>query len=326
MRLRRPLRLLPVLAAAFLLPMASASAAQPPKVVASIAPLHSLAASVMAGVGQPDLLLPAQTSPHDFSLKPSQAQALRKADLVLWVGPRLESFLKKPLAGLSDKGRQLAMAELPGVVSHEVREGGPWETHEHHHEHEGHDQAKDGEKHAEHDEHGELEIDGHMWLDVANATLFAEVLASRLAALDPANGEKYRKNAEDLKTRLAALDGDLKKEMAGLAGKPFVVYHDAFQYFEKRYGLSGAGSITLDERKPSAKKLAAIKKKIAELKAVCVFREPQAPARLAELAAEGTSAKLGVLDALGSGQTVGPDLYTGMLKGVAASLKECLAK
>lgn len=315
---KRTMLALLAVAAALLSPSMSQAEGQPPRLLVSIAPLHSLASAVMEGVATPELLMSAKSSPHDFSLKPSQAKQLQKADLVLWVGPQLESFLDKPVKGLAGKGRLLTISEIPGIRLLQVREGGPWEAHDHDHE------AHDGKGHK-HDHEEALETDGHLWLDIANAKLTADVLASRLAAIDPANGERYRQNAVQLALSLDKLDENVKRELTGLAGKPYVVYHDAFQYFETRYGLTGAGSITLEERQPSAKKLAAMKRKISDLKAVCVFREPQAPAKLAQLVAEGTQAKLDVLDDLGSELTPGAGLYPDLMLGIARNLRRCLA-
>jgi zinc transport system substrate-binding protein len=289
-----------------LLASASAMASEPPKVLVSLAPLHSLAASVMKGAATPELLMPASASPHDFSLKPSDAKRIQNADLVLWVGPQMESFLSKPLVGLKDKQRLLTVSELPGMLLLEPREGGPWEVHA-----DGHG-------------HGEQEQDGHLWLDIGNAKLLAGALAERLSSLDPAHGALYRQNAAELSARLDRLDRELKDRLAPLAGKPYVVYHDAFQYFEKRYGLAPAGSITLEERAPSAKTVARLRAKIAKLKAACVFKEPQAPEKPVLMVAEGLNVKIGSLDDLGATLTPGMQLYEDLLKGAAASLADCL--
>lgn len=280
-----------------------------PAVLVSIPPLHSLAASVMAGAGSPDLLMPGSASPHDFSLKPSQAQQIQKADLVVWVGPEMEGFLVKPLKGLKDKGKLLTMSAVSGMTKLEPREGGPWEAHAHEAEH----------------AHGELETDGHLWLDIGNARLLVGALADKLAALDPAQADLYRKNAKVLEARLEQLDASLKRDLAPLSGQSYVVYHDALQYFERRYGLTPAGSITLEERKPSAKTIARLRQKIAKLGAKCVFKEPQAPARPAEMLAEGLPVRIGSLDDLGAGIEPGPALYERLLQGLSENLRGCLA-
>lgn len=294
-----------------LLSTAVEAAEAKPRVLVSIPPLHSLAASVMAGAGSPDLLMPGSASPHDFSLKPSQAQQIQKADLVVWVGPEMEGFLMKPLRGLKDKGKLVTMSALPGMTKLEPREGGPWEAHAHEEE----------QGHA----HGDLETDGHLWLDIGNARLLAAALALKLAALDPAQADIYRQNAKALDARLEQLDASLKRDLAPLAGHSYVVYHDAMQYFERRYGLMPAGSITLEERKPSAKTIARLRQKITKLGAKCVFKEPQAPARPAEMLAEGLPVRIASLDDLGAGIEPGPALYERLLQGLSESLRGCLA-
>ncbi|TAN55047.1 MAG: zinc ABC transporter substrate-binding protein, partial [Rhodospirillales bacterium] len=257
----------------------------------------------------PELLLKGNVSPHDFSLKPSQAKNMREADLIVWVGPQFESFMAKPVASLGSPGRVLSMAEVPGMEILEPREGGAWETHGH-----GHD----------HGPVSGLEADGHLWLDIGNAKRFAEALAAKLSAIDPSHAARYRLNASALNAGLDRLDGELKKELAPLSAKPYVVFHDAFQYFERRYGLNPLGSITMDERKPSAKTIAKLRRKLVELKAGCVYREPQASARPAEMLAEGLNVRIGTLDDLGSRFKPGPDLYPETLRDLAASLKACL--
>ncbi|MBF0353863.1 MAG: zinc ABC transporter substrate-binding protein [Alphaproteobacteria bacterium] len=292
-----------------LIPSFGALAGETPKVVASIAPLHSLAASVMAGVGEPELLLQANASAHDFSLKPSQVRILQRADLVLWVGPEFESFLTKPVTSLGGKGRVLTMSDLPGMLKLKMRKGDFWESHAHG---EGHNVASS------------FETDGHLWLDIGNAKLFAAALADRLSIIDPLHAGLYQRNASALALRLNLLDSHLKVQLAPLAARPYVVFHDAFQYFEKRYGLSPLGSITHDERKPSAKALAALRGKISDSGGACIFKEPQASPRLAEILAEGLRVRIGSLDDLGAGLKPGPQMFDSLMTGLADSLKECL--
>ncbi len=288
-----------------LCPFQAMAASDAPKVLASIPPLHSLAAQVMAGAGSPELLMPAFASPHDFSLKPSDAKRLGQADLVLWVGPELEGFLVKPLVGLAAKEKVLRMSGIEGMTRHQLREGGPWGGHDH-----GHDA---------HDE-----MDGHLWLDIGNAKKLGEALAVKLATIDPARATLYLGNATALSVRLDQLDADLKRDLALLAGKPFMVHHDATQYFERRYGLHGAGAVTLNEKQPSAKSVAALRRKISDLKVRCLFKEPQSQARLTEALAGEMHLRLGALDDLGAGLAPGAELYERLLKGLAASFKDCL--
>ncbi|ALG74004.1 zinc transporter [Azospirillum thiophilum] len=301
--------------------------ADAPKVVVSIKPIHSLVAAVMQGVGEPALLVRGGASPHSYAMKPSDAKALSAADLVVWVGPELESFLEKPLKANAPKARLLTLMELKGLTLLESREGGAWEAHDHGHEshdHKGHDhKAHDHKDHDHGDEHEEL--NSHIWLDPANARAIVVATAEALAARDPADAEAYRTNADRTLQALDALDAELKATLAPLKDKPFVVFHDAYQYFEARYDLSAVGSITVSpDRRPSAKRLSAIRAKIGGLGAACVFAEPQFEPALVQTVVEGTKAKTGVLDPEGADLAEGVALYPTLLRNLAASLRGCL--
>lgn len=297
--------------------------AEVPKVVVSIKPIHSLVASVMHGVGEPTLLVRGGASPHSYTMKPSDAKALSAADLVVWVGPELESFLEKPLKANAPKATLLTLMDLKGLTLLETREGGAWEAHDHGrkggHDHKGHDHK--GHDHAE--EHEEL--NSHIWLDPANARAIVTALAEALAAKDPAGAETYRTNADRTLQQLDGLDAELKAALAPVKDKPFVVFHDAYQYFEARYDLSAVGSITVSpDRRPSAKRLSAIRAKIGGLGAACVFAEPQFEPALVQTVVEGTRARTGVLDPEGTELPEGEALYPALLRNLAASLRGCL--
>jgi len=299
--------------------------AEAPKVVVSIKPIHSLVASVMHGVGEPVLLVRGGASPHSYTMKPSDAKALSAADLVVWVGPELEGFLEKPLKANAPKATRLTLMDQKGMALLQAREGGAWEPHDHGHEdghkdhdHKGHDHAADHD-----DDHDEL--NSHIWLDPANARAIVTATADALAAKDPADAEAYRSNADRTLQTIDALDAELKAALAPLKDKPFVVFHDAYQYFEARYDLSAVGSITVSpDRRPSAKRLSAIRAKIAGLNAACVFAEPQFEPTLVRTVVEGTKAKTGVLDPEGAGLPEGEALYPTLMRNLAASLRGCL--
>lgn len=286
--------------------------AEAPKVVVSIKPIHSLVASVMHGVGEPVLLVRGGASPHSYTMKPSDAKALSAADLVVWVGPELEGFLEKPLQANAPKATRLTLMDLKSLALLQAREGGAWEAHDHGHEQHGHA-----------DEHEEL--NSHIWLDPANARAIVTATADALAAKDPADAEAYRTNADRTLQALDALDAELKATLAPVKDKPFVVFHDAYQYFEARYDLSAVGSITVSpDRRPSAKRLSAIRAKIAGLNAACVFSEPQFEPTLVRTVVEGTKAKTGVLDPEGADLPEGEALYPTLMRNLAASLRGCL--
>lgn len=299
-------------------PIVGARAAEPPKVVVSILPLHGLAAAVMEGVARPHLLVPPGSSPHTFQLKPSEARKLQDADIVVRVGEALETFLEKPLGTLPKRATVVEVAKLPGVQTLAPREGGVWAEHEHDHGH--------GHKHGGHADR-DAEIDGHLWLDPMNGQAIVRALGDILAQRDPGNAERYRANAAAEAARIGELHAELERRLQPVASRPFVVFHDAYQYFELRYGLAAAGSITVSpERQPSAKRLAALRKTIRERGAVCVFAEPQFKAPIVASVAEGTGARTGVLDPIGAPPIQpGPEAYRTLLDRLARDLVGCLA-
>lgn len=333
--------------------------AEAPTVVASIKPVHALAAQVMEGVGAPTLLVEGAASPHAFSLRPSQAQALQAADVVFWVGPALEPFMVEAAETLAADARLEALIEAPGVEiltfrtdpAFEPHAHGPddahghehdedhahGDNHEHEHDH-GHEHGHDhGDSHAQagdhsHDDHGHGEhahgaggVDGHIWLDPANAKAMLSAIAGTLAAVDPANAARYRANAEAAAAEIDALDARLAERLAPVRERPYIVFHDAYQYFERRYGLSAVGAVTVSpERAPSAARVQAIRERIAEAGAVCVFSEPQFEPRIVQVVTEGTDAQTGVLDPLGAELKPGPALYAALMTDLAESAIDCL--
>ncbi|MCG5243145.1 zinc ABC transporter substrate-binding protein ZnuA [Azospirillum doebereinerae] len=318
---------LPIAMTALLGTLANAGAAlaDAPKVVVSIKPIHSLVASVMQGVGEPALLVRGGASPHTYTLKPSDAKALSTADLVVWVGPEMESFLEKPLSSNAAKATVVTLMTVPGMTLLDAREGGAWEAHDHGHEHSHDHGKKDAHAHGHDDDHDHDEVNTHLWLDPVNARRIVTATAEALAAKDAVNAEAYRTNAERALQSIDALDAELKATLAPVAAKPFVVFHDAYQYYEARYNLSAVGSITVNpDRRPSAKRLSAIRAKIAGLDASCVFAEPQFEPALVRTVTEGTKAKTGVLDPEGADLAEGVALYPALMRNLAASLRGCL--
>ncbi len=304
-------------------------ASNTPRVVASIKPIHSLVAAVMQGSAEPSLLVPDGASPHTYSLRPSDARALQNSDLVFWVGEGMETFLQKPLAALTRQARVIELADVAGLTLLPYRNNGPWEAHVHgavpdDDEEEGHDHDHDHDHEAGHAEHG---ADMHIWLDPHNAEAIVRAVALALASVDADRNQLYAANAERTLAQIKSLDGSLETSLAPLAGRPYIVFHDAYQYLEHRYGLTPAGSITVSpERQPGAQRVAAIRSKIAELGAVCVFSEPQFRPALMETLIEGTPARTGVLDPDGGiGVPPGPGAYFTIMQNLGRSLRECLA-
>ena len=310
-----------------------AARAEAPDVVVSIKPIHSLVAAIMQGVGEPGLIVEGAASPHTYSLKPSNAAALQDADVVFWVGHGLEAFLEKPLETLGSKATVVELEDAPGLEKLPFREGGPFEAHMHEGE-DGHDHAhaKEAEGHdhgeeAGHEDHEHGEFDMHLWLSPDNARAIAAEAAKVLAEKDPANAETYNKNLAGLNGRLDALDKEIAETVAPVKDKPFIVFHDAYQYFEHHYGVTTAGSITVSpETLPGAERLTQIRDKVKTLGATCVFAEPQFEPKLVNVVIEGTPAKSGTLDPEAATLDPGPDLYFTLMKGIATSLRDCLGQ
>lgn len=321
-----------MLATALSTAIAGMAQAAEPKVVVSIKPVHSLVAAVMQGVGEPSLIVEGGASPHTYSMKPSNAAALQEADVIFWVGHGLEAFLAKPLETLGRNAKRVELEGAPGLRTLPFREGGAFEAHNHGedgHDHAGDDHDDHGHDHAEKadEEHGDDHggTDMHLWLDPMNAKAMAKTIAETLSASDPANAAAYAANLEVLNGRIDRLDAEIAETVAPVKDKPFVVFHDAYQYFETHYGVRVAGSITVSpETLPGAERLTEIRDKITELGATCVFAEPQFEPKLVHVVIEGTSAKSGTLDPEGGALAAGPDLYFDLMKGIATSLRACL--
>lgn len=294
-----------------LAPVAGA-ADQGPKVIASIKPVHSLVAGVMAGLGTPVLLIKGGASPHDYSLRPSDVQRIQEAQVVFWIGAGLESFLARPLQNA--KARQVALLEAPGVERLAIRAGGAWEEHEEQHD-----------AHDHHEDSSHSRIDPHIWLDPRNALALVRQIGAVLGEVDPVHRADYAKNAAALSERLLELDRTLGNQLAPVRNKPYIVFHDAFQYFERRYGLAAVGSITVSpEQRPGARRIRDIRERVVSNQVLCVFSEPQFEPALVQVLIEGTPARSGALDELGAALPEGPEAYFQLLNFLADALRACL--
>ncbi len=334
-----PTRFRPYLCAVFALVFVaaplSAAPAEVPRVVTTIKPVHSLTAAVMGELGAPRLLVDGAQSPHTYDMPPSDAYALERADVVVWVGPALETFLQRPLESLARNAHHVRLQDAPGVKLLRTRVSGTWASAHAGHAHGGADRGGDG--HAAHGGAGTPvsgrgdsaipsdRIDPHIWLDPANARAMVRAIADALAEADPAHAEHYRANAAKTRERIAALAKDIDERLAPVRDMPFVVFHDAYHYFERAFGLNAVGAITLNpQRQPSARRLHAIRSQIRDLDARCVFREPQFAPDLVATVLEGTPAREGVLDPLGAELDAGPEAYPTLMRRLAQSLRDCL--
>jgi zinc transport system substrate-binding protein len=292
-----------------------ASAQAEVRVLTSIKPLQLIAAAVQDGVGAPEVLLPPGASPHHYALRPSDVRRVRDADLLYWVGADLENFLPRVLNNRQKP--QVAVQDLPGMA---LRHFG--DSHE---EHAGH-----GEDHADEDlghdhDHRPGSLDAHLWLSPVNAKVIAARMAADLSALDAANAARYAANLQAFEQRLDALDGRLRPQLAALQGKPYFVFHEAFDYFEAAYGLKHAGVFSvLTEVQPGARHVAAMRERLQAAGPSCVFSEPPLRPRLAETLTAGLPVKLAELDALGGTLPVDATAYPLLLENLANGLSECL--
>ena len=292
------------------------------RVVASIKPVHSLVSAVMAGVGEPHLVIRGASSPHTFTMRPSDAAALEDADVVFLIGDTMETALAGPVDALSRHARVVRLFDVPGLIKKPIREGGAFEEHDHSSHGHGHD---DHDDHAdEHDDHGAYDL--HVWLDPINGWTMARAIAATLAEVDPANAATYEANVDALLHRLDRLTGEVAAQVAPARGMPFIVFHDGYRYFEDRFGLAAAGSVMVSpERPPGARRIAELRDKLDALGVVCVFDEPQFDQRLVRTVIEGSDVRSGTVDPLGADIEDGPALYETLLRTMAASFAGCLA-
>ena len=291
-------------------------------------------------------------SPHTYALKPSQAKAMENADIVFWIGQELELFLEKPIKTIAKGATVISLFDAHDLVKHPYREGGNFDSHDHdnhddhdthkehsdHHEEENHDDhahenhsnkhKDDHDDHSDHkhDKHDHDEQDVHIWLDPVNAKVMVDEITKTLSKADPKNAQAYANNQKQVMAKIDQLISSVTNDLASVKNGKYVVFHDAYQYYEKRFNLTATGSITVSpEKVPGAASVRKIKDKIANLKAVCVFSEPQFEPKIVTTVTQGTGAKTGVLDPLGSELKTGPNLYFSLIERMTVALKNCLS-
>ncbi|WP_386166916.1 zinc ABC transporter substrate-binding protein [Sulfitobacter pontiacus] len=371
--------------------------AEVPRVATDIAPIHSLVSMVMQGAGSPDLIIPPGASPHSYAMRPSEARAVAKADLVVWVGPSLAPWLEEPMSSLAQGAERLTLQDVEGIRLLTNRSGVAFEAHDHgdhegheghdghddhaeHDDHEGHDHSAheghgdhedhkdhdghddhaghddhgdhEGHDHADHDDHGDHAdhddhdhdaheeadaheghnhapgaLDPHIWLDPQNAIVWLDAIAASLSAQDPENAALYAGNSAQAQAQLVDLQADIQAELTPLRGQKFVVFHDAYHYFEARFDVEASAAISLsDGAAPSAARLAEVRDVVKDTQAACVFTEPQFNAGLVDALQDGTALKSASLDPIGAALEPGVDMYPALLRDLAAAFSSCLAK
>lgn len=394
----------------FTLCAAPLAASEAPRVVTDIAPIHSLVAKVMEGVGSPQMVVPAGVSPHHHAMRPSEAQMLSDADLVVWIGPSLTRWLEEPVEELAADAHHLTLMSLEGIELMSFREGALFGAHDHDHGHghaeeakeeahdhddhdhdhaakevkaedhdhdhdHGHDHGDHGHKeevaakeedhdhdhdhdHAHGDDHGQKEeaaahddhdhdheahaekadahaghdhhdhaggMDPHIWLDPQNAMTFLAVIAEELAELDPEHAAIYRANAASGQAEIATVMAELTPQLEAVKNQPFLVLHDAYHYFEERFGIEASGAVSSFEADaPGARRVAELKAAMAEIGPRCAFTEPQLDTGFLELITEDLDVKIEVIDPLGADIATGPGHYPALLRAVGGALSGCL--
>ena len=292
-------------------------------VVTSIKPLHSLTSYIMEGVGEPELIIDGVASPHNFQIKPSHAKMLQNADLVIWIGEDLESFLPTALKSIPKDAVVFELLDQSGLKKLKFREKNIFEGHDDH----GHDEhAKKEDDHDDHGHddhgHGHGSFDPHIWLDPANAKVIVKKITNQLSKIDKDNASTYKANSKKVIKDLDGLIKEVKNEINKDAS--FVVFHDAYQYFEKRFGLSVIGALTVNpDIMPGAEQLSEIREVIEHEKAKCIFSEPQFNPNIINSIASDTGVKTGVLDPLGANIDKGKNMYFDLIKDMSNSLKDC---
>ena len=359
-------------------------------VVTTIQPINSLVSAVIGNTGKTISLIPAEISPHEYKLKPSDAKKMQEANIIFFVSNHLESGVTKVFKNLPKNIKIIDLLEETGIEHLAIRDNEAWERHDHH-GHEGHDDHYDHDKHGkkhddhddhdkhskkhddhddhdkhgkkhddhdhdkhakkhddhdDHDKHGkkhddhdhdkhakkhddhddhQSKDDVHIWLSPDNAIKIVKKVNEELSLLFPDNASQYKENSNNIINKISDLKSELTKDLAPIKDKPYVVFHDAYQYFEKAFGLNAVGSVALEgDIASSPKQISFIKDKIKKLNASCVFQEPQFDSKLVKIVVEGTNAQIGTLDPLGVNISGKENFYIQLLKNMAKSLKECL--
>lgn len=288
------------------------------KVVTSIKPLHSLVSNVMDGVGKPGLIVTGNASPHTFQFKPENAKMIQEADIVFWIGKDLETFLEKPIKIIGQKAKVVNFLESKEIKKLKYRENNIFKEAGH----DDHGNKKSKKKKDKHDDHAHGETDAHIWTDPVNAKIIVEIIEKQLSELDSKNKSIYENNRKKTLAELDTLMNTINKDINKRAS--FIVFHDAYQYFEKRFEVKATGALSINpEVLPGAKQLAYIREEIKTKKINCIFSEPQFNPSISKAIAQDTGIKTFVIDPLGADLNDGKDLYFKLIRNISASINKC---
>ena len=290
------------------------------KVVTTIKPLHSLVSSVMDGVSEPSLIIEGTNNPHTFVFKPSHAKLLEEADMVFWIGEDLEAFMEKPLKSLASNAKKIAFMDLASIEKLKFREENIFDDHD---DHDGHDDEHEGhDDHAGHEGHNHGEVDAHIWLDPMNAKEMVQEIVHELSELDPSNNEIYDANANKTLKSLDKLIEDVDKAVP--KDISYIVFHVAYQYFEKRFGVSSVGALTLNpDVLPGAKQIADVQDLISDKGIKCIFSEPQYNPKIIETLASDMNISTGIMEPLVAYLEKGNTMYFDLIKQMSSSIDKC---
>ncbi len=285
--------------------------ADAPMVAVDIAPLHSLVSQVMDGVAEPELIISKGATPHSYALRPSEARALQDANVIFWIGEDLSPWLAGALETVAHDAKSIELLEHPSTQTLEFRTGALFE-----------DGDEDGHDH-DHDHHDAH--DPHAWLSPENAVVWLDLIATELSAIDPEHADTYRANAATGRAEINGMSAEIRDILQPFRGQNFVVFHDAYQYYETSFDFTASGAISVgDAADPSPARISEIQTRVAEQGVSCVLSEPQFNASLVQTVLDGTNAKTATLDPLGSDLDLGPDLYPQMMRNLAHALAGCL--
>lgn len=322
----------PVLIAALACLLGGKALSEVPVVAVDIAPIHSLAARVMEGVGTPVLILQPGASPHEYSLRPSEAAALQDAEIVIWMGADLTPWMETAVETLSDGARVLTLLEQEATMRLALREGALFEAHDHDEEDPDHEEHSHDDATGEPDAHGGEDgvhahgaLDPHAWLAPSNAAVWLDLIAAELSAADAGNAPAYRANAAAARSELEALVAEVDAILGPVRGQRFIGFHDAYQYFERDFDMPASGAIALgDAADPGPARVAEIRARVRAEGIACVLAEPQFNPGLVETVLDGTEARTAVIDPLGATLDPGPELYPRLIRDMAEALARCL--